>query len=61
MEHTGPILLAKITIILIRTKKMGVFLVKKEFTEIRIYESTEQLWLMDIMEKEELKRQFNEY
>lgn len=36
---------AKLMIIQIRTKKMGVFL-KNEFTELRIYESTEQLWLM---------------
>ena len=37
--------------ILIRTKEKGDFLTKKGFTELRIYESTEQLWIRDKSEE----------
>ena len=37
--------------ILIRTKEKGDFLAKKGFMELRIYESTEQLWIRDKSEE----------
>lgn len=53
MHHSqiGQISAAKIRIFPIRTKEKGDFLTKKGFTELRIYESTEQLWIRDKSEE----------
>ena len=53
MHHSqiGQISAANLVIILIRAKKMGDFLAKNGFTELRIYESTEQLWIRDKSEE----------